>query len=64
MKKNLTDREPYKTDKPASVNQGATTVPRYESHILFKGADRVVINHQGESYLLRITRNGKLILTK
>ncbi len=32
--------------------------------ILFQGHSEIVIVHQKEEYNLRITRNGKLILTK
>ena len=38
--------------------------PRIESNHLFQGNSEVVIVHQKEEYNLRITRNGKLILTK
>jgi len=31
---------------------------------LFQGRQEIRIEHQGEQYRLRITRNGKLILTK
>ena len=31
---------------------------------LFKGAHELLINHNGDTYRLRITRNDKLILTK
>ena len=31
---------------------------------LFQGSHEIQISHQGERYRLRITRNGKLILTK
>lgn len=31
---------------------------------LFQGKQEVCIKHAGESYRLRITKNGKLILTK
>lgn len=34
------------------------------SHLLFAHGDVVLIQHQGEQYYLRRTRNGKLILTK
>ena len=37
---------------------------RIESNHLFQGTSEVVIVHQKEEYNLRITRNGKLILTK
>jgi hemin uptake protein HemP len=38
--------------------------PRIQSDRLFQGTSEVVIVHQSEEYNLRITRNGKLILTK
>jgi hemin uptake protein HemP len=31
---------------------------------LFQGGQEILIDHQGEIYRLRITKNGKLILTK
>ena len=37
---------------------------RLKSAFLFQGRREVVIVHEGEEYILRITRNGKLILTK
>jgi hemin uptake protein HemP len=37
---------------------------RVESTSLFQGGREVVIIHREEEYSLRITRNGKLILTK
>ena len=38
--------------------------PRIESTELFQGEREIVIVHQEEEYNLRITRNGKLLLTK
>jgi hemin uptake protein HemP len=38
--------------------------PRIESAYLFQGEREIVIVHQTKEYSLRITRNGKLILTK
>jgi hemin uptake protein HemP len=38
--------------------------PRIESQRLFQGNSEIVIVHHDEEYSLRITRNGKLILTK
>ena len=38
--------------------------PRIESAELFDGSSEIVIVHQTKEYSLRITRNGKLILTK
>jgi hemin uptake protein HemP len=37
---------------------------RIESNSLFQGKSEVIILHQNEEYNLRITKNGKLILTK
>jgi hemin uptake protein HemP len=37
---------------------------RIESKKLFQGKSEIIIVHQNEEYNLRITRNGKLILTK
>lgn len=36
----------------------------FSSEDIFAGQNEVEIQHQGESYRLRITRNGKLILHK
>jgi len=38
--------------------------PRIESSHLFQGEREIVIVHHTKEYSLRITRNGKLILTK
>lgn len=38
--------------------------PAIESAALFKGTREIVIDHNGEFYRLRITRQGKLILNK
>ncbi|WP_213539843.1 hemin uptake protein HemP [Nitrosospira sp. NRS527] len=37
---------------------------RIFSDTLFSQGDEIFIQHQGEQYRLRRTRNGKLILTK
>lgn len=38
--------------------------PRVSSEVLFKNQSCLIIEHNGEEYVLRITRSGKLILTK
>ena len=46
--------------------EGAGPAParrRTTSAELFRGARELVIEHDGRSYQLRITQNGKLILT-
>jgi hemin uptake protein HemP len=37
---------------------------RISSAELMQGAREIVIMHEGEEYILRITKTGKLILTK
>ncbi|HSF59832.1 MAG TPA: hemin uptake protein HemP [Candidatus Binatia bacterium] len=49
---------------PANSSAPAEQKPRLESASLFQGGREVVIIHQEQEYSLRITRNGKLILTK
>lgn len=39
-------------------------VPRVSTESLFGKSRTLVVEHEGESYLLRITRKSKLILTK
>jgi hemin uptake protein HemP len=46
------------------VSLSADRKPRIESARLFQGGSEIIIVHQNEEYSLRITRNGKLILTK
>lgn len=45
--------------EPAPANQSGL-----DSRVLFAGGSEIVIFHYGESYRLRETRQGKLILTK
>ncbi|MGH7854408.1 MAG: hemin uptake protein HemP [Candidatus Binatia bacterium] len=47
-----------------SISASSDKKPRIESDHLFQGHSEIVIVHQKEEYNLRITRNGKLILTK
>lgn len=42
----------------------AKAMPRYRSSNLFRNCPCIVIEHGGEEYRLRVTRLGKLILTK
>ena len=52
------------TALPARQPLPATNVPRLESASLFGARDEVLIAHGEETYRLRRTRQGKLILTK
>lgn len=47
-----------------TISAPAGKKPRIESAELFDGSSEIVIVHQQKVYSLRITRNGKLILTK
>ena len=38
--------------------------PVIPTDFLFQGNQEILISHNGEHYRLRITKNGKLILTK
>ncbi|WP_374301906.1 hemin uptake protein HemP [Ferrovibrio sp.] len=39
-------------------------LPRLSSRVLFQAAREIIIEHDGADYRLRLTANGKLILTK
>ena len=43
---------------------GLSPVKCYKAAALFNDASEIMIEHQGEQYRLRITRQGKLLLTK
>jgi hemin uptake protein HemP len=47
----------------ASADDGAAS-PSLQSHALLGGGRTRIIEHAGERYVLRLTRNGKLILSK
>jgi hemin uptake protein HemP len=47
-----------------SIAEPSIKKPRIESNNLFQGNSEIVIVHQNKEYNLRITKNGKLILTK
>ena len=49
---------------PLSPPSAATAVRSIDSQALLGSAREVRIHHQGENYTLRLTRLGKLILTK
>lgn len=48
------------------IEPGMRTFPSgpIPTDFLFQGSQEILISHNGEHYRLRITRNGKLILTK
>ncbi|MGE3541030.1 MAG: hemin uptake protein HemP [Candidatus Tectimicrobiota bacterium] len=51
-----------KREPPAPV--GNAPRRRITTAALMQGAREIIVLHQGEEYLLRITKSGKLILTK
>lgn len=51
---------PAPADRPAAVARPR----RLDSAELLRGAGMVEIEHAGQRYLLRVTRENKLILTK
>ncbi len=56
--------QPPKPSSPAAAPEGVAPRPRLTSEALLKGAPAVEIEHAGQRYLLRVTRENKLILTK
>lgn len=56
------DRDPDH-DHPHPPGAGNDTL-RLHSTDLFRGQRRVIIEHRGEQYCLRLTRNQRMILTK
>jgi hemin uptake protein HemP len=48
----------------ASAVDKVRDLPRIQSHDLLRGNNLILIEHAGDRYYLRMTRNNKLILTK
>lgn len=53
-----------KTTAPAPAAANAQPRPRIASEELLRGNSSLEIEHAGQRYLLRVTRENKLILTK
>ena len=49
---------------PATTDTGSNRLRTIKSRDLFDSDNRIRIEHEGIEYLLQITRQGKLILTK
>ena len=62
------NQNPHQTKDPDALDTTKTKQPdqarRIHSHELFGGATEILIHHDAADYRLRITSNGKLILTK
>lgn len=57
--------EPKQPIQPSSPPKPAATLPpRLGSDQILRGHSTVEIDHAGQRYLLRVTRENKLILTK
>ncbi|HTQ98422.1 MAG TPA: hemin uptake protein HemP [Candidatus Acidoferrum sp.] len=57
--------KPFCDAVDSAKQQSACMPPQViQASALLQGARRVWIEHEAERYLLQVTRNGKLILTK
>ena len=53
-----------RAESPGSFPGGTPIVKRIRRQEFFKGSTRVLIEHNGATYQLQITSQGKLLLTK
>lgn len=56
-------KDPSAKPADASLRPDIATARRVTSATLLGNANRLIIEHQGRDYQLRVTANGKLILT-
>jgi hemin uptake protein HemP len=56
--------ESLSTELPVTECSSSVLCPRLDSKRLFTASNEVIIEHAGQEYRLRLTRQGKLILTK
>ena len=59
-----TEQSAHVREQPSTGPAINTRTAATDSRTLFGNAEILYINHQGLTYTLRKTRNGKLILTK
>jgi hemin uptake protein HemP len=52
------------TSRHAALGQPPCPPDNIQGEQLFNGRQEILIDHNGDTYRLRITKNGKLILTK
>lgn len=50
-------------DSPLGAQKTLAAARRVTSHALLQGGREIIIEHGGREYRLRVTRQGKLILT-
>ena len=55
---------PRPSHEPSAASVSCPQRKRITTADLMQGAREIIVLHQGEEYLLRITKSGKLILTK
>ncbi len=60
----MTDARQGVVEKTGDAAEAASKVPRLRVSDLLKGHREAILEHEGQDYRLRITNNGKLILTK
>lgn len=58
------EKQPAPAAPHTSQPGGVSNRPRIDSQQLLRGTSAVEIEHAGQCYLLRVTRENKLILTK
>lgn len=61
---NFMDKPSANTNTSSGNAHTTAERPRFNSAVLLGGAREVIIEHAGEEYRLRLTNQGKLILTK
>lgn len=49
---------------PTATDHGRASAPRLDTGTVFGAGREVILVHRGQEYRLRITKAGKLILTK
>lgn len=59
----MKDRPDSSADAP-SQERARSVIRQIDSHVLMQGKDQIEILHGNQIYHLRVTRQGKLILTK
>lgn len=64
MNLNATTRAPAEDRGSAAADRGHLAVPRVDTDAVFGAGREVILVHRGQEYRLRITKAGKLILTK
>jgi hemin uptake protein HemP len=58
-----TQQPELRPERPAELPQNGKTAKRVSSQTLLGTASELIIQHDGREYRLRLTQNGKLILT-